>query len=369
MQDNSSTPPIPPQGPPEPNQPLQHPAMPLGQGQIPQQQPTQPIVTTPQQTLPQTTPTQQADYLHPITDPPKHTYHPKRMILILSVAVVVSLLVVGLLVAYAIRPTKIAITEDQTNDQKVEELKPLTANDTLKLVQTHLTEPTAAKQAIALPVLAPKKKFYTVIPEDTPVQGTAAAVAPGKVTSTYEAVQKVFTDNKFVELERRDLEDPIGYLAYFTREDVICQMTIAPASTEAEPRMLQVDCLDMTSYTEYADAQQPLASVYTPATTASTYVAFTGKPSLKPSQTAGYNLVEIPVSTVIDQKLTSSGTLALFYQSPDSLWHYFLDRDSGLLVDCTKYKATPVLYAYAGQTCSITNSSKTNVVIPPKSRS
>lgn len=372
MQENPPTPQVPPQGTSDPNQPstgyLQHPAQPLGQVQAPPVQ--QPAPTYPQQaptsTLPPATPP--ADYLHPIADPPKHVYHPKRMMVILGSVVLVSLLVVGLLVLYAIRPEKLAQTADETEDEKIEELKPLTASDTLKLVQTHLTAPAAAKQPITLPVIAPKKKFYTVIPEDTPVEGTVAAVAPGDITKTHKAVLKVFTDNKFVTSERRALDDPAGYLAYFIRDDVICQTTVTPAVTEAAPRNLQVDCTNMAQYTEYADAQQPLVSLYTPSASASTYVAFTGKPVVKPSQTAGYNLVEIPVSTVIDQKLTSTGTLALFYQSPDSLWHYFIDRDGGLMVDCSKYKETAILYAYAGQTCSITNSSKTNVVTAPKSR-
>ncbi|MGB4762390.1 MAG: hypothetical protein WBP12_03475 [Candidatus Saccharimonas sp.] len=311
----------------------------------------------------------QGDYLHPIDNGPKKVYHPKRTIIIMSILVVASLLVVGLLVLYAIRPTKIMQSaETPDKEEKVETLEPLTASDTLKLVQVHLTNPIAAKQAITLPVVAPKKKFYTVIPEDTPVEGTSAPVTPGEVSKTQGEILKVFTDNKFTKSERRERNDPMGYLAYFTREDVICQLTITPSSTEAEPRAFQVDCTDIAHYTEYADAQQPLASIYTPANTASTYVAFTGKPQLKPSQTAGYNLVEIPVSTVIDQRLTSTGTLALFYQSPDSLWHYFLDRDTGVAVDCSKYKQTALLYAYAGQVCSITNSNKTNVVTAPKSR-
>ncbi len=351
-----------------PQQPVQPQSPPPQQNQPPQGYTPQPTLPSVQQT-PSVASTQPGDYLHPITDGPKKTYHPKRMIIILSVAVGLSLLIVALLVLYAIRPAKIpAHQEEAAKSDQQSTAATLTASDTLKLVQKHLTEPVAAKRAITLPVIAPKKKFYTVIPEDTPVEGTTAPVAPGDVAKVSTAVLKEFDTKKFVKIERQGMDSAIGYFAYFTREDVICQMSVAPALTKAEPQALEVDCTDISHYNEYADAQQPLVSLYTPAATASTYLGFTGKPDVKPSQTADYSLVEIPVSTVIDQKLTSTGTVALFYQSPDKLWHYFIDRDSGVLVDCSKYRTPELLSAYAGTTCSVSNSNKTNVVTAPKTR-
>lgn len=339
------------------------------------QQPTQPQGSPPPNQAPATPPPlyppQQGDYLHPIADGPKKTYHPKRMIIILSAVVAVSLIIVGILVAYASRPSKLSTEQSQPSqtNNTPQNSDTLTSSDMLTFVQTGLTNPATAKQPITLPVIAPTKKFYTVIPDDTPVQGTVAAVAPESFTSVFDSTRKKFDEKKFTASERRDIKDPAGYLAYFTRDDVICQMTIAPVVAETKTRALEVDCTDIAHYTEYADAQQPLVSLYTPATAASTYVAFTGKPAVKPSQTAGFATVEIPVSTVIDQKLTSTGSLALFYQTPDSLWHYFLDRDTSVLVDCSKYKTAEVLRAYAGTTCSVANSSKTNVVTAPKSSS
>lgn len=354
MQENPQQPVQPQSPPPQQNQP---------QGYAPQ--PNLPPV----QQTPPAVPVQQGDYLHPITDGPKKTYHPKRMIIVLSVAVGLSLLIVALLVLYAIRPAKItAHQEETTQSDQQSNVAVLTASDTLKLVQKHLSDPVTAKRAITLPVIAPKKKFYTVIPEDTPVEGTSAPVRPGDVTKVSAAILKEFETKKFTKIERQGMDSVTGYFAYFTRDDVLCQMSIAPAVTEAEPQVLEVDCTDIAHYSEYADAQQPLVSLYTPAATASTYLGFTGKPNVKPSQTADYSLVEIPVSTVIDQKLTSTGTVALFYQSPDKLWHYFIDRDTGVLVDCSKYRTPELLSAYAGTTCSVSNSSKTNVVTAPKTR-
>lgn len=323
--------------------------------------------------VPQTAPTEQQpvptqnDYLHPVTDPPKHTYHPKRIMIALTIAVLTSLLIVGLLVVYAIMPRHESTANTETSSTKKIEVDTLTAEETLKHVKTILKDGKAAQQAIGLPVSAPKKTFYTVIPDAAPVQGLSESVDDSKTKALLTSLEKSFATDKYTTRNVRELTDANGYLSYHTRDDVVCQSTATVADATTKQRTVEVDCIDMARYTEYADAQQPFASAYTPATTSSVLVAFTGKPIVNPSATAGYHLVEIPVSTVIEQKLTSFGTVASFYQTADGLWHYFLDHDS-TLVECVKYNKPDLLYAYAGKACQNSKTTTQDVVVAPKGK-
>lgn len=322
-------------------------------------------VTPPQ---PQPTPAQ-GDYLHPIVDPPKHTYHPKRVMIALTIAVLLSLLTVGLLVVYAIMPRHENTATNATSTTTAKTTADtLTAEATLKHVKTLLKDSQPAQQAITLPVTAPKKTFYTVIPDVAPVQGLSASVDDSATQSLVTSLNKSFTNDKYTTRNVREITDTNGYLSYHTRDDVICQSTTTAADATTKKRTVEVDCIDMARYTEYADAQQIFASAYTPATTSSVFVAFTGKPVVTASATAGYNLTEIPVSTVVEQKLTSYGTVASFYQTPDGLWHYFLDHDSTVLVECVKYNKPELLYAYAGKTCQNNKTTAQDVVVAPKSK-
>ena len=310
------------------------------------------------------------DYLHPIQDKPKHAYHPKRMMIVLSSIVAVSLIAVAIMLIYALSPTqqnKKTNGSDQSN-KSAPQKDTLTAKQTVKNVAIYFKGQEKPKSPISRPVMAPGKAFYTVIPDVPPLVGIAGPVSADKSDMQLESILKAMDYDKFAKKVREDGANNTNYLADLTRDDVICQVQVIKQKDVNAEHWTELRCLDMGTYAEYAETQQPLATLYTPLTASSVQYGFVGKPMTKPSQTDGYTHAELPVSTVIDNTMTSSNRLALFYQSPDKLWRYFTDRDSNLTVECEQYDTPNLKTAYANETCRRVKTGASETIIPPKKR-
>lgn len=311
------------------------------------------------------------DYLHPIQDEPKHTYHPKRMMLTLGLIVGASLLAVVIMLLYALLPpqsSKKSTNTSQTPTTTTVPADTLTAKQTIEHVAAYFKGAEKAKSPISRPVTAPNKSFYTVIPETAPLISLAGNVMADKSDTQLESILKSMNYDKFVKQVLADGASGTNYLADLTRNDVICQVAVTKQKDAKADHWFEVRCLDMSTYTEHANIQQTLVSLYTPLTASSVQYGFVGKPSTRASKTAGYTLAELPVGTVIDNRLTTTNRLALFYQSPDKLWHYFTDRDTSLLVECENFD-TPVLKtAYSGESCRRVKTGAVENVIAPKTK-
>jgi hypothetical protein len=322
----------------------------------------------PSQPTPQANATEVHDYLHPIVEPPKHTYHPKAVRTLLIVLVVVSLLGVGLAVLATLLPTMSKPVTNQTNTPTTtsKTTEKLTAAKEIERVKAYFKGTTTAKSSLSLPVKTDGNNFYTVIPDVAEVKSVAGEVAPADVTAMVTAIHKVLDYDKLERTVWSDGADNTNYLADYRHKDVLCQITVTkPADTKAK-QFIEAKCLDMTQYEAYAAIQRPFYNVYTPAQAGSVEYAFTGKPAAKPSNTSGYHLAELPVGTVIANKVETQGQTGMFYQTPDAIWHYFKDR-AQKMIECEQYRVRDELFAYGGQQCySLAKDTITTVIAPKK---
>ena len=351
--------------------PLEHPDKPLNdvpqeQPSIPKQAPatdTAPVATTVSVTEPHHT---HAD-THPGVDTPKKTYHPKQFVLALSIFVAVCLLAVAAMVVIAILPMqRSGKSEAPSNTATQPTEKTLSAKQAIAHVKEYFKADGVAKNGISLPVRATGKDFYTVIPEASATISVAGEVAPDKADSQLKSVIHSLEGDGFVRQTSGYEAESRNYLGNFTRKETVCQVEVVKPTDTKASQWLEVRCVDMASYDEYAKAQEPLVRLYTPLSATSVLYGFIGKPAPIASKTAGYNTAELPVSIVIDSTMTSHGTSALYYQLPSGVWIYWRDRDTSGVFTCDQYNTNELKNAYLGTPCRDASNNTSSAVAAPK---
>ena len=320
----------------------------------PPQQPQQPIVA--------------GDYTHPILDKPKRVYHPKVTIIALSAVVTLALIGVGLAIYFALQPVQPGQTnKNGSTNNGTTKTPTLTAAQEIERLKVYFKGTDKARTSLTTPIRTEGNNFYTVIPDASQVTSIAGELEPAKVADHLTAMHKVLDYDKFT---RKILQDGVGtnnYLADYIHADVICQLSATKQTDPKANQFVEAKCLNLQQYVDYATVQRTFYNVYPAGDASSVPIVFTGKPQIKASVTAGYQFTELPVSTVIDQQATSSGTLAMFYKTPDNIWHHFKDR-AQRLVECEQYNTDPLRYAYAGQPCHSLGKDVDLVVEAPKKK-
>lgn len=290
------------------------------------------------------------DYFHPIVDQPKHTMSAKHVAVTLIAVLLVSLLAVGVMLAVALIPAKQLAQKPAAQKQSSTATRTsLTAKQTIDHVKVYFKGTAAAKSPIMTPVMAPGKAFYTVIPDVAPLTSVAGEVTPDKSSAQLASIVKSMEYDTFKKREFQDGVNGTDYLADYTRDDTVCQ--VAVTKPKDANHWFEVRCLDMVQYYDYATTQEPLTARYSSITSTASQYGFVGKPVTIPSKTAGYTLAEIPVSTVIDQRMSALNNRAMFYQSPDKLWHYVIDHTDGIVPECEQFTTIDLRTAYVGQRC------------------
>lgn len=319
------------------------------------------------QPTPMATPTEVHDYLHPIVEQPKHTYHPKAVRTVLVIVVAICLLGVGLAVLASLLPAMSKpATKSQNQTTTPVATEKLTATKQIERVKAYFKGTTTAGSSLTLPVKTTGNNFYTVIPDVAETKSVAGELAPAEVPAMLTAIHKVFDYDKMERTVRSDGTDNTNYLADYRHADIVCQLTVTKPSDTKAKQFVEAKCLDVSQYVAYAAIQRPFYNVYTPAQAGSVEYAFTGKPVSKPSNTSGYQLAELPIGTVIGQQVETSGQIAMFYQTPDGIWHYFKDR-AQKMIECEQYRSRDELFAYGGQLCySLAKDTVISVVAPKK---
>ena len=339
-----------------------------------QQQPTtpqntqQPTSTQPLGAIPpQQTPPTEGSYTHPIADPPKQVYHPKRFMLALSIFVAVCLLAVVIMVLTTLMPeqkrTPVTDTDNVTNDIVQ---NPVSADLAITHVKEYFKGTESAKAAILLPVQAPDTAYYTIIPDIKPLTSVAGNIPADKADQQRTAITHSLEADEFTPNVISDGTEGANYQAYFTREDTICEVDVMKAKDPAAEQWIEVKCLDMSTYLAYAKAQAPYATIYTPLTSTSIQYAFVGKPTFHDSKVKGYQTLRTPVGSVINDRLSTQGQYALFYKTPDDIWHYLADQDNDIPLSCNLYRSNETKSAYAGTPCRVNANGSTQTIEAPK---
>lgn len=358
--------------------PLQHPEEPLNRLEAPEPTPRpQPAVTPdiPPRVAPlapevvATPPPVAAapSYAHPIADTPKKVYHPKRFLIALGAFVGVSVLAVAAMLLFALLPAE-KPTKTVTPAKPIATEKTISAKTAIDHVKEYFKGADVAKSPVTLPVVATGKAYYTVVPDTAPLLSVAGEVAPGASDEQLTSIIHSLEGDDFTQRISSNGAGGTNYLADFSRKETFCEVSVTKPADAKANHWFEVRCLDMATYVDYATAQDVLLSLYTPITATSVQYGFVGKPAPQAAKTSGYKTAELEVSIVVDNRMTSSGKFALFYQSADGVWHYFRDRDAAQAFDCAEYNTDGLKYAYLGTSCRNTTKDIMATVEPPKKR-
>ncbi len=338
--------------------PLQHPNQPLNE--VPPSAP-EPAGPTPQQQM-------EAELAAANQPAPsaKKTYHPKRFMIALGVFVGVCLLAVAAMVVATLLPmqqSKKAETPSTATDAPVD--KTISAKQAITHIKEYFKAEGTAKNGIMLPVRATSKDFYTVIPDAAATTSIAGEVAPDKIAAQLASVVHSLEGDGFTKRVQND-GTAGNYLADFSRKETFCEVGVTKPADAKAAQWLEARCADMATYDEYAKAQEPLVRLYTPLSATSVLYGFVGKPAPVASKTTSYNTAELQVSIVIDNAMTSTGKYALYYQTPDGLWHYWRDRDTAAVFACDQYDTNELKNAYLGTACRNTSKNTDSTVPAPR---
>lgn len=311
------------------------------------------------------------DYTHPILDSPKHPYHPKRVMIGLIAIVVLALLSVAAMLLFALLPMKNTAKPAKTQQTNVQSTKQdsLSAKETISHLSVYFKGKNPVKTGITLPVKAPGSAYYTVIPETTDVVGMSGEISADMSDQQRDSIEKSLDYDQFTKQVMSDGSNHTNYLADYSRSDVVCELSITKPTDVKADQLFDMKCQDMSTYTAYAKRQAQWVSLYASLTATSVRYGFVGMPVVHPSTVANYNITQLQVSTVVDNRMASTGKYAQFYQTPDGLWHYLQDQDEGTLIMCDQYMASNDLRsAYAGQQCR-SKTGTVSTVIPPTKKS
>ncbi len=277
------------------------------------------------------------------------SFHALKVILISGLLLAAAIGVIAAVLLFAQSSTKRTANEQKKAGET--KLDPLTAQQTIERTAVYFKGQEKAKTPLTIPIKVKGKNFYTVIPDVDILQSLAGYVPKEMSKQQRESIEKSLDYDKFVKKVFSEGDEKTAYLADFTRDDVVCQLSVDPAEHDTKGDWTELRCLDVSAYTPYADAQQPLAKAYSAVTSTAAHYGFIGKPMPKDGALSGYKLVEIPVGAVTNQRMTTPDNLGMFYQMPDGLWYYFRDRNRDVYVECENFTGENQRRAYADQPC------------------
>ena len=277
------------------------------------------------------------------------SFHALKVILISGLLLAAAIGVIAAVLLFAQSSTKRTANEQKKAGET--KLDPLTAQQTIERTAVYFKGQEKAKTPLTIPIKVKGKNFYTVIPDVDILQSLASYVPKEMSKQQRESIEKSLDYDKFVKKVFSEGDEKTAYLADFTRDDVVCQLSVDPAEHDTKGDWTELRCLDVSAYAPYADAQQPLAKAYSAVTSTAAHYGFIGKPMPKDGALSGYKLVEIPVGAVTNQRMTTPDNLGMFYQMPDGLWYYFRDRNRDVYVECENFTGENQRRAYADQPC------------------
>ena len=287
--------------------------------------------------------------------------------LALSIFVAVCLLAVVIMVLTTLMPEqkKAPVTDTDTVTNDVVQ-NPVSADLAITHVKEYFKGTESAKAALLLPVQAPDTAYYTIIPDVKPLTSVAGNIPADKAAQQLASITHSLEADEFTPNVISDGSEGSDYQAYFTREDTICEVDALKTKDPSADQWIEAKCLDMSTYLAYAKAQATYATIYTPLTSTSIQYAFVGKPTFVDSKVKGYQTLRAPVGSVINDRLSTQGQYALFYKTPDGIWHYLADQDNNVPLSCNLYNTKEIKSAYAGTPCRVNSNGSTRIIEAPK---
>lgn len=307
---------------------------------------------------------------------PKKAFSPDKAkkVLIIVIASVVLLTIVGTLLAVMMQPKK-AVKQTKTAT-KEEKLEPILASDTVRRINLYFKGTAASATTPTTPIKSEGYNYYSVITDTAVMSSVSKAVKPAEASTESQLIDTMLTYQKFTKRELSDGKGDNNYLADYIRPDVTCQSTILKTLVtvggvqKVDPQAnqtVEVKCIDNTKYAELSAVQKPFYDTFSAQSAVTGLTAMIGMPNITPSSVANYNRGELRYGSVANDRLLTSGDVALYYQMPNQLWKFFKSKQNQLF-DCKLYSNDDLKSAYANQPCL--NTTKTpafnDTVKPPK---
>lgn len=312
-------------------------------------------------------PQPQGDYTHPTYDnSSQHRPPRKAMIIAIIVGATFLVLLTAALFLAAMTPKKVIVTKEPEPVAPAK-IAPLTAELTLKHLKTHFKGTESAKTSLATPIRASGKSFYTVVTDVAMTKNSAGAVPIKDTEPLLASLRKSLSADKFNETVLNSGDANGNFLASYLREDVVCQLLLDKSNPSQVTYWLEAKCLDMAQYNDLADAQSVFYDLYAPARSFSSPTAFLGTARVQPGKTAGYEIAEQDMATVIDGAKTQDQLTALYYRGSGKAWTYFTDQPAPL--DCKLYQTNDLKASYQGTVCIDTVKHQPSTVTAPKLKS
>lgn len=132
---------------------------------------------------------------------------------------------------------------------------------------------------------------------------------------------------------------------YFASKDFACNVS---NTFEVDKYSLRVSCANKTSFSKNTQAVKPFADAYSDSSKGARNDVVFGTPSIQNSATKNYKNASLGYSEI---NTNNPSSVATFYQTPDSKWHFFTVAASIDKVSCSDYKTTDLTDAFLGFSC------------------
>lgn len=170
--------------------------------------------------------------------------------------------------------------------------------------------------------------------------------------SEFKTIDEYLTSKGFTKKQLPEI-DRSGYIQVeeYQTADIVCS---ADELNNSSGAVASVSCADTVSFTDAYKELQPLYTAYKDARQDVTNIAFRTD-AINKSKTEGYKFASISVASIGG----IGGHMALFYQTPDEKWHFFVGTQQ--MLKCEDYNTSDIRKAFLGEPCFGTNDDNSTV--------
>lgn len=170
--------------------------------------------------------------------------------------------------------------------------------------------------------------------------------------SEFKTIDEYLASKGFAKKQLSEI-DRSGYIQIeeYQTADIVCS---ADESNSSSGVIAGVSCADISSFTDTYKELQPLFTAYKDARQNVTNIAFRAD-AINTSKTEGYKFASIAVGVIGG----IGGHRALFYQTPDGKWHFFIGTQQ--MLKCEDYNTSDIKKAFLGEPCFGTNDDNSTV--------
>ncbi len=286
---------------------------------------------------------------------PKASSSLKKRLIALIIAIVALIVGMGVLVYYLVQPVKISDRDADTTAQRKDTAKPK-ADTTLTAAGLVKDLKLSVGGEDVIDATTPKIKpdgygFYVNIYREKNSYGTKVVGSKQQVDTQRALLRTRLKQKGFTETVYQESSDDANFAADYKTKNVACLVSgFTPLNTsgvDANKYEVTLGCADISVYQSVAKKANLFAQAYASESKQDIATMSFSTPTVTKSSVAGYSRAEIAISGA--EYSAVGGFAGLFYQTPDTLWHFFVGTQNILL--CSQYNTPDIKKAYVGEKC------------------